>query len=125
MSALENGGKTGWPPGLLQDDCRALSRWFASRAGAYRQARIVAASIAASVLVGCGGVPVDASELEAFRAQLIADLRALELPEVRVDASELQALRDQLKADLERIEQRLRDIEAERAGRPAEPTQVQ
>lgn len=23
--------KTGWPPGLLQDDCRALSRWFASR----------------------------------------------------------------------------------------------
>ncbi len=26
-----NGGKTGWPPGLLQDDSRALFRWFASR----------------------------------------------------------------------------------------------
>lgn len=26
-----NGGKTGWPPGLLQDDCKGLSRWFASR----------------------------------------------------------------------------------------------
>lgn len=76
-------------------------------------------------LSACGGVPVDASELEAFRAQLIADLRALELPEVRVDASELQALRDQLKADLERIEQRLRDIEAERMDKPADPVSVQ
>lgn len=26
-----NGGKTGWPPGLLQDDSRGLSKWFASR----------------------------------------------------------------------------------------------
>lgn len=26
-----NGGKTGWPPGLLQDDNRKLSKWFASR----------------------------------------------------------------------------------------------
>jgi len=25
---------TGWPPGLLQDDCRALSRWLANRLGA-------------------------------------------------------------------------------------------
>jgi hypothetical protein len=25
------GGKTGWPPGLLQDDSTGLSRWFASR----------------------------------------------------------------------------------------------
>ena len=28
---------TGWPPGLLQDDCRALSKWFAGRLGARRQ----------------------------------------------------------------------------------------
>ena len=27
----QNGGKTGWPPGLLQDDSRKLSKWFASR----------------------------------------------------------------------------------------------
>ena len=26
-----DGGKTGWPPGLLQDDCKGLSRWLASR----------------------------------------------------------------------------------------------
>lgn len=26
-----HGGKTGWPEGLLQDDSRELSRWFASR----------------------------------------------------------------------------------------------
>ncbi len=25
------GGRTGWPPGLLQDDSRRLSKWFASR----------------------------------------------------------------------------------------------
>ena len=29
--------RTGWPPGLLQDDCRALSKWFAGRLGARRQ----------------------------------------------------------------------------------------
>lgn len=29
--AIDNGGKTGWPPGLLQDDDKKLSRWFASR----------------------------------------------------------------------------------------------
>jgi len=23
--------RTGWPPGLLQDDCRELFAWFASR----------------------------------------------------------------------------------------------
>jgi hypothetical protein len=28
---MTNGGKTGWPAGLLQDDDRRLSRWFASR----------------------------------------------------------------------------------------------
>ena len=30
MSMLR-GGKTGSEPGLLQDDCRGLFRWFASR----------------------------------------------------------------------------------------------
>ena len=29
--------KTGWPPGLLQDDCRALSKWLAGRLGARQQ----------------------------------------------------------------------------------------
>ena len=33
------GGKTGWPPGMLQDDCRPLSRWFASKPDARRHAR--------------------------------------------------------------------------------------
>ncbi|MES2910554.1 MAG: hypothetical protein V4718_04145 [Pseudomonadota bacterium] len=28
---LENGGKTGWPPGLLQDDSKGLSRWLSSK----------------------------------------------------------------------------------------------
>lgn len=31
-STLEsNGGRTGWPPGLLQDDCTGLSKWLASK----------------------------------------------------------------------------------------------
>ena len=30
---------TGWPPGLLQDDCPGLSRWFASRVDARYQVR--------------------------------------------------------------------------------------
>lgn len=85
---------------------------------------IIAAAFVVS-LSACGGVPVDASELEAFRAQLIADLRALELPEVRVDASELEALREQLREDLRRVEDRLRELEAEaRGSKPDEPAQA-
>jgi len=26
--------KTGWPPGLMQDDCRGLFEWLAGRLGA-------------------------------------------------------------------------------------------
>lgn len=37
--------RTGWPPGLLQDDDRKLSKWLASRPGARRVAREVAAAI--------------------------------------------------------------------------------
>ena len=33
MSHLD-GGRTGWPAGLLQDDSKKLSQWFASRPGA-------------------------------------------------------------------------------------------
>jgi len=32
-------GKTGWPPGLLQDDDPRLSKWFAGRPGARRQVK--------------------------------------------------------------------------------------
>lgn len=31
VEAVLKGGKTGWPPGLLQDDNSKLSKWFASR----------------------------------------------------------------------------------------------
>jgi hypothetical protein len=34
-----NGGKTGSPPGLLQDDCRKLHRWFAGRVSARHDVR--------------------------------------------------------------------------------------
>lgn len=38
--------KTGWPPVMLQDDCRALSVWLANRIDSRRHAREAAAAIA-------------------------------------------------------------------------------
>ncbi len=37
--------KTGWPPGLLQDDSRPLSRWFASKPDARRMVRLAVATL--------------------------------------------------------------------------------
>jgi hypothetical protein len=37
--------KTGWPPGMLQDDSRELSRWLAGRPDARRVAREVALTL--------------------------------------------------------------------------------
>jgi hypothetical protein len=42
----EQGGKTGWPPGLLQDDCRGLSKWLASQPDARRRVREAVAALA-------------------------------------------------------------------------------
>ena len=40
MTTTENnGGKTGWPPGLLQDDCKGLSKWLANQPDAKRRVR--------------------------------------------------------------------------------------
>ena len=43
---LTNGGKTGHPPDLLQDDCRKLSKWLASRLNARQEVREVCKLIA-------------------------------------------------------------------------------
>jgi hypothetical protein len=40
--------KTGWPPGMLQDDCKGLSKWFASKPDARRIVREVGAEITAA-----------------------------------------------------------------------------
>lgn len=37
---------TGWPPGLLQDDSRELSRWLANKPDARRRVREACADIA-------------------------------------------------------------------------------
>lgn len=47
MTTRTNGGKTGWPPGMLQDDSRELSRWLATRPGARRLADEAAARVRA------------------------------------------------------------------------------
>jgi len=41
----DQGGKTGWPPGLLQDDCRGLSKWLASKPDARRRVREAVAAL--------------------------------------------------------------------------------
>jgi len=38
-SMANNGGKTGWPPGMLQDDSRELSKWLASKPDARKNVR--------------------------------------------------------------------------------------
>lgn len=43
--------KTGWPPGLLQDDCKKLSRWLASRLDARHVVRQVCAEIASEAIL--------------------------------------------------------------------------
>lgn len=40
---------TGWPPGLMQDDSRELSRWLSERLGAKHQVREVAHKIRAAL----------------------------------------------------------------------------
>ena len=42
---LPNPPATGWPPGMLQDDSRELSRWLASRPGAKHQVDLVCQEI--------------------------------------------------------------------------------
>jgi len=49
-----NPPKTGWPPGMLQDDCKGLSQWLASKPDARRRVREVAAEIAAAQPKGPG-----------------------------------------------------------------------
>lgn len=46
--AKEAQEKTGWPPGLLQDDDKGLSRWFASKPDARRIVRQVGEEIRAA-----------------------------------------------------------------------------
>jgi hypothetical protein len=42
---IKPGPMTGYPPGLLQDDCSGLSKWFASRPDARRVVRSVCKEI--------------------------------------------------------------------------------
>lgn len=43
--------RTGWPPGMLQDDDRRLSKWLAGKPGARRIAREAAVAIVKSALL--------------------------------------------------------------------------
>ena len=78
--------KTGWPPGLLQDDDRKLSRWFASRPAARHQLRknimseqTQAQRLADALLKNdheCVEAAAELRRLEAVNAQLLEALGA-------------------------------------------------
>jgi len=54
--------RTGWPPGMLQDDDRRLSRWLASRPGARGQVRELCREIANLIKETKSGGMVDIRE---------------------------------------------------------------
>ncbi len=91
--------KTGWPPGLLQDDDRKLSRWFASRPGARYQVRKnimeqqqPEALRLADFLLDWLGNNVEPADLEGACVSSAAELRRLDA----VNAQLLKALEDLL-----------------------------
>ena len=53
--------KTGWPPYLLQDDCRKLFRWFADRIDARWALRKALETPAEPWCSHCRGLGYDAS----------------------------------------------------------------
>jgi hypothetical protein len=59
-SVKRNLPRTGWPPSLLmQDDCKGLSQWFASKPDARRIVREVGAQIAEDRFNSIGLCPVE------------------------------------------------------------------
>jgi len=54
--------RTGWPPGLLQDDCKKLSRWFASRPDARFVVRQVCGQIVRYRVSDKGRVSMNAAD---------------------------------------------------------------
>lgn len=73
--------KTGWPPGLMQDDCRKLSKWLANQPGAQRQAWLVSEEIKEQKMT-------EEQQPEALR--LAAYLAQFKSPDAQRAAAEMQ-----------------------------------
>ncbi len=93
--------KTGWPPGMLQDDCRELSKWLSTRVDSRHVAREAAKEIEMSKaieladrLIEIAGDPMWADHAEISKRRL--EITAAELR--RLDAENAQ-----LRAELEAI----------------------
>jgi hypothetical protein len=88
LEQTDQGGKTGWPPGLLQDDCRGLSKWLASRPDARRRVREAVAALEQEqkpelreLLIGAAAMAVAAERKGVYQgASWVADA-VLEQPE--------------------------------------------
>jgi hypothetical protein len=65
-SMANNGGKTGWPPGMLQDDSRELSKWLASKPDARKNVReAMEDAIKGGVGIMLGGKRIDPDSIYA------------------------------------------------------------
>lgn len=55
---------TGWPAGMMQDDCRQLSKWLATRPNAKQEAREAAQNIMSTELDCYGMTPEERAEFD-------------------------------------------------------------
>lgn len=98
---------TGWPPGLLQDDDRGLSRWFASRPDARYQLRKTMTTQPEALRLAelCEGSANAGSAEPWTRRQAAAELRRLHQSEREAwrYADELEQSRKALLEALERL----------------------
>ena len=90
-----NGGKTGHPPGLLQDDCRKLSKWLASRMNARQEVREVCRLITQEKTMNDKTAQTMTDELRAMAASN-SDLYEYERLQLKDAADTIDNLRAQL-----------------------------
>ncbi len=85
-SVDRNGGKTGHPPGMLQDDSRKLTKWFAGKPDARLHAREAAAAIAAQA------EPPPLSDFDATLRDYAEAVRKLDGPAMRAGYIKLRKM---------------------------------
>jgi hypothetical protein len=114
LEQQEQGGKTGWPPVLLQDDCRGLSKWLASQPDARRRVREAVAALEQPEQAD--GMPASADER--YLRRLLA--ARVGIPGAYYDDGEAQGAQHGISIDFMRepvadIDAKLRALNAARA----------
>jgi hypothetical protein len=92
--------KTGWSPGMLQDDCRELSKWLSTRVDSRHVAREAAKEIEMSKAIELEGVVSYAVNTDVHGVVMLATSDA---KEIAAELRRLDAENAQLRAELEAI----------------------